>query len=92
MSHYVGTALNMALNQDTRVVLFLLYSTREVHKKLDIFSEKHNIPDTYLSSIVIQKLMYKSEKPSGIINIHHPLGQLRHVFSLATDMTCSQTL
>ena len=36
ISLYVGKDLNMALNQDTRVVLFLLHSTEEVHKKLVI--------------------------------------------------------
>ncbi len=29
MSPYVGNDLNMALNQDTRVVLFLLHSTED---------------------------------------------------------------
>ena len=36
ISLYVGKDLNMALNQDKRVVLFLLHSTEEVHKKLVI--------------------------------------------------------
>ena len=42
ISLYVGKDLNMALYQDKRVVLFLLHSTEEVHKKLVIiFWEKY---------------------------------------------------
>ena len=92
MSLYVGKDLNMALNQDTRVVLFLLHSTEEVHKKLVTnFLEIY-----YFRYILVQHIYpethYKNEKPSGVIKIHHQLEQLRNVFSLATDMACSQSL
>ena len=68
----------------------LIFSCKPCEEKL--LSEKQNISDTYLYSMFIQKLIHKNEKASGIIKFHHQLEQLKNIFSLATDMTCSQTL
>ncbi len=54
MSLYVGMVLNMALNQDTRTVLFLCIVQMKYIRNWILFSEKHNMPDTYFLSIGIR--------------------------------------
>ena len=92
MSLYVGKFLNMALYQDTRVVLFLLYSTEEVRKKLDIIFWETQYSRYLLVQYSYPETHIQKWETFWYNKIHHQLDQLRNVFSLATDMTCSQIL